>query len=286
MMITKKIRFVTDSTCDLPQALIDRYQITVVPCFINYNDESLSDDGVGFNREQFYGTMETMRPPYPTTAAMSPGMAEEAIARVAHDADHVFIVSVASTLSGVYNVMRLGARALPADSYTLIDSETTTMGLGYQVLIGAEVAEATGDVAQVAAAIARVREHQHVYAALSTLEYLRRSGRVKWATAGIGGLLKISPLLYVHGGEAEAVVRVRTFARVIDKLVSRVESHLPLERLTLLYAGDESLADSLRDRLSEILPKDVMTIRVTPTIGVHLGAYSVGAVALSSAWRN
>jgi DegV family protein with EDD domain len=285
MMTTKKIRFVTDSTCDLPPEILARYPIDVLPCYINYNNESLADDGVALIREDFYHKMAGMRPPYPTTSAMAPGMAEEVITRAAAQADHVFIISVASTLSGVYNVMRLGASKLPPEKYTLIDSQTTTMGLGFQVWAGAEVAAETGDIDRTREAILRAREHQHVYAALETLEYLRRSGRVGWAAAGIGTMLQIKPLLYVHDGEAASVARVRTFTRVVDELVTRIRKHQPFDKLVLLYAGEEEAVHVLRERLGDIMPDQVWTIRITPVIGVHIGPKSVGAVALSSAWR-
>jgi DegV family protein with EDD domain len=257
----------------------------VLPCYINYDNRSIADDGKELDRESFYRQMSAMRPPYPTTAAMSPGLAEEVIRQVASECDHVFIITVASALSGVYNVMRLAASKLPAGTYTLIDSETTTMGLGYQVLIGAETAAETGDVAQVRDAILRTRQHTHVYAALSTLEFLRRSGRVGWATASIGGMLQIKPLLHVRDGEAASVARVRTFSRVIDEMISRVESHMPLDRVTLLYACNEEQIAPVATRLQAILPTNVQSLRITPTIGVHIGPDSVGVALVSSAWR-
>src|SRR5690606_18014714 len=130
---------------------------------------SFADDGRELVREDFYSQLPSMRPA-PTTAAPSPGMAKEVIDAAFEDADHVIIVSVASKLSGTYNAMRLGAAHLPQDRVTLIDSESVTLGLGWQVLIGAEVAEATGDVEQTVDAIRRVRQHANVYAALETME--------------------------------------------------------------------------------------------------------------------
>lgn len=283
-MTFKKIRFVTDSTCDIPAELVKRHNITVIPCYINYNDGSFSDDGLALVRDQFYKDLPQLRP-YPTTSAMSPGLAEEMITSAAREADHVFILTVASKLSGVYNAMRLGASHLPEGSYTLIDSETLTMGLGFQVLIGAEIAESTNDVAQVEDAILRVRRHQQVYAALESLEFLRRSGRVGWAAAGIGTLLQIKPIIGVRDGEVHSISRVRTFARALDELLSQVDKHKPLDRLAIMYASETDAVGLLIDQLTPHVPTQIVLTRITPTIGVHTGPMGIGVTTLSTAWR-
>ncbi len=98
------------------------------------------------------------------------------------------------------------------------------MGLGFQVLVGAEIAEATGDVEKTVEAVKKVREHAYLYAGLQTMEFLRRSGRVGWATAGIGALLQIKPMLQVTNGEVLSC-QPRPHVRAgIDELVELAHS--------------------------------------------------------------
>ena len=279
-MTSKKIRFVTDSTSDIPADLVQKYGIGVIPTFVNYGDKSLSDNGVELIREDFYRQLPSLNP-FPTTSAMPPALAEEIIMRTFADADHLFLISVASKLSGVYNIMRLSASKLPPERVTLIDSKSVTLGLGFQVLAGAETAEATGDVDQVKAAVESVRDRAHVYAALETMEFLRRSGRVGWAAAGIGALLQIKPLLEVYDGDVKSGNRVRTFGRAVEELIRLTHEQSPLERLAILYISDRSDAEKLRDRLSDIAPADTLIVSVTPTIGVHVGTGGVGVVTVS-----
>lgn len=279
-MTFKKIRFVTDSTCDLPADIVQKYQISVLPTFVNYGDVSVPDDGVSLIREDFYRELPT-RTPFPKTSAISPAIAEEIIQKSFAGADHLFLIAVASKLSAVYNIMRLAAAKLPQDRVTLIDSKSATMGLGFQVLAGAEAAEATSDVEQVHAAIESTRDRAHVYAALETMEFLKRSGRVSWAVAGIGELLQIKPILHVFDGEVLSGKRVRTFGRALDELVELVHQQAPLERMALLYISDYEDAVKLRDRLSDIAPPNTLIVSVTPTIGVHVGTGGVGVVTVS-----
>ncbi len=284
MMNSKTIHFVTDSTCDLPPDVLAKYPITVVPTYINYGDASYADDGKALIREDFYNALPGISP-YPTTSAMSPGMAEAMVTAAFQGADHLFIITVASKLSAVYNTLKLGAHALPPDRVTLIDSQTLSFGLGFQVLIGAEIAAATGDVEAVHHAILQVQKHQRVFAALDTIKYLHLSGRINWAAASLGNLLQIKPIIYVSAGEVRSASRVRTFSRALDELVRLVSLQAPLDRITLLYAHESEVLQQLHERLAPMVTNAIMSVSITPTIGVHTGPDGVGVVTLSSAWR-
>ncbi len=278
-MSFKKIRFVTDSTCDLHADTIEQYGIGVVPSFVNFGDRSYAD-GIDLTREDFYRQLPDINP-FPTTSAPPPGLAEEVIMKTFDGADHLFVITVASKLSGVYNTLRLGASKLPPERVTMIDSRSVTLGLGFQVLAGAETAEATGDVEQVKAAIEHVRDHAHVYAALETMEFLRRSGRVGWAAASIGALLQIKPLIEVYDGDVKSVSRVRTFGRAVEELIHIAHERAPLERLAVLFISDKAAAEKLRDRLADIAPANTSVHSVTPTIGAHVGTGGLGLVTVS-----
>jgi DegV family protein with EDD domain len=285
MMSKQRIRFVTDSTCDLPVEVIEKYQIGVVPCYINHSGGSFADDGKELVRDDYYAALPNLHP-HPTTSAMPPGVAEQIIKQTLEGADHVVIASVSSKLSGVYNALRLGAAGLQPHQYTLVDSLNTTLGLGFQVWIGAEVAEQTGDVAQVIDAMARVRQYAHVYVALDTLEYLRRSGRVSWAAAGIGSLLQIKPILDVFDGEAHNAGRVRTFKRAVDEIIRLAQVQSPLDRMAVLYATDRSLALEVHDRVRDFAPPgEIPIVQITPSIGTHIGPNGVAVVTVSQKWK-
>ena len=283
-MVFRKIRFVTDSTCDLPPEWIQKFQLGIVPAFVNYGGNSYADDGVELIREEYYNKLSGMRP-FPTTSAPPPGLAEKVIKETFEEADHLFILTASAKLSGIYNAMRLGASSLPQDRVTLIDSHSTTMGLGWQVAIGAETAEKTGDVQQVQEAILRVRTAQRVYAALGTLEFLHRSGRVGWAAAGIGALLQIKPVIEVKDGEVDSIARVRTFGRAVGELVRLAQESAPLDRLAILYVGDMGIAQELYEQLQDIAPPDTIFTRVCPAIGTHIGPSGVGISPVQQSWR-
>jgi DegV family protein with EDD domain len=283
-MTFKKIRFVTDSVCDIPADLVKKWDIAVVPCYVNYDDESHLDDGVDLKREEFFRKLPSMRT-MPKTAAPSVGMTEKAITEAAQDADHVVIVTTPAKLSGIFNAMRLGAADIPAEKVSLIDSGMVTMALGWQVLIGAEVAQETGDVQKVLDAIQRVRKNQKLYAGLDTMEFLRRGGRVGWAAASIGALLQIKPILNVQDGEVTPLARIRTFSKAKEKLVELTREQAPLDRLAIIHANNPEGARDIQKHLGDAAPADTLIIEVGPTLGTHIGPGALGVIPVSKSWR-
>ncbi|NDJ60102.1 MAG: DegV family protein [Chloroflexi bacterium] len=279
-----KIRFVTDSTCDLPPDVIARHEIGVVPCYVNFGGQSYADDGVELIREQYYDKLPHMRP-FPTTAAMPPAVAQKVIDEVFPQSEHLFILTAFSNMSTIHQSMKMASSHLPQDRVTLIDSGTASMGLGLQVLIGAETAEQTGDINAVLSAMERVRQHQLVYASLSTLDYLRRSGRVSWASAAIGNLLQIKPIISVLHNEVKSVAQLRTFRRSLDELARLALEQAPIDRLALMHTNNLEGVEELRERLSDSLPADTMVVRVNPTVGTHIGPGAVGLTMVSQTWR-
>lgn len=283
-MTFKKIKFVTDSVCDIPAALIEKWDIGVVPCFVNYGGNSYADDGVDLKREAYFSGLLAM-PETPTTAAPPPALAEEIILRSFEGADHLFVVTTPAKLSAIYNSMRIALGAIPTDRYTLIDSGQLSMAIGWQVLVGAETAARTGSVEATLAAIERVRGNQTLYAGLATMEMLRRSGRVSWAVASVGSLLQIKPVVSVWDGDVSSVARVRTFSRVLDKLVEFAMQGAPYDKMALLHINNLNGAEELRARLKDILPAETLVTDVGPTLGTHIGPGAVGFAPVKQSWN-
>lgn len=275
-LTSTKIGFVADSTCDIPADLIAKWNIGVIPAFVNYGGNSYADDGRDLDRNWLYAHMPTLKP-HPTTAGFSPAYAEAILSEAAQRVEHVVVLTAPAKLSSMYNTTRLAIENLGLQQRTtLIDSNSLSMGIGFQVLAGAEMAAATDDLQQVLAEINRVRANVHVYAGLSTLEYLRRSGRVSWARAGMSALLQIKPVVGVTGGDVPQYALVRTFGRAVEKLLELARADAPLERLALLYTYNPKGAQTMKDRLADIAPPETLVVSATPLIGVHIGPESLG----------
>lgn len=280
-----KIKIVTDSVSDVPADLVEKWDITVVPCFVNFGGESYADDGIELVREEFYEQYKTMTE-IPTTAAMPPDFARQYTDPAFEGVDHMIIITTPARLSGIHNSIMQAVSHLPQDRVTVIDSQTLSVGMAWQVLTAAEVAAETGNVAQTLAAIKSVRDNQVVYAAIAELEYLRRSGRVSWAVANVGGLLQIKPVVEVKAGDVHLSSPVRTFKRAINKMADIVEKLAPIDRLAIAHINNPEGAAALTERLADLPVAERLMTNIGPALGVHTGPGTVGFSVVKEGWRD
>lgn len=271
-----RILVVTDSTCDLPPEWLRQRDIRVVPTYVQFGKESLADDGVQITRNEFYRRMVSS-PVHPTTAAGAVGETTEAITQALSEADQVIGITAAAQLSGIFNTFRLAAEATDPNRVTIIDSHQTSMGLGWQVYVASEMARTGADMASIVASVRAMQPRTEVYAALDTIENLRRSGRVGWATAMVGSLFQIKPIVSLYEGVVSSVTRVRTRQRLFDSMVELAHRAAPLDYLAVMHTVNPDGAQRLLEALADIRPETpVPIVDATPVLGVHVGPNGLG----------
>ena len=273
-----QIAIVTDSTADIPPDLVRKYRIHVVPNIIILGDRNL-EDGKEITRQEFYEQLPSMKP-LPTTATAAPGVYEELYAELfARGAQQVISTHASSKLSGIYNAARLAANEFDG-RVKVIDSEQITLGLGFQVLAAAEAIDQGTSLDHVEDIITNIRKRIRVVAMLDTLEYVRRSGRVSWAQARIGALLRIKPFLEVSNGEVLSLGETRTYKKGVIRLADMLARLGPLEKLAVLHTNAEGEALRFAERYA---PKNIPApsiVNVTTVIGTHVGPHGLGFTAV------
>jgi DegV family protein with EDD domain len=273
-----KLGLVTDSTSDLPSDLIERFGIEVVPTILVIEGKQFAD-GAGIGRADFYARLPAMKI-FPTTAAPSIGEFSTRYQKL-FDAgcDHVVSVHAASRLTAICSTATQAAQDFP-NKITVVDSSSLSLGIGFQVLAAAQAAELGADVGTALAAIESTRQRLHVSAALDTMDFLRRSGRVPAAITILGGMLNIKPLVELTDGQLKPVGAVRTTSQADERMTSFLKAGLPLERLAILHTGAESRARNFLSRLMEEvhrdLPREILMVNVTTVIGAHVGPNGLG----------
>jgi DegV family protein with EDD domain len=275
-----KLGIVTDSTSDLPPHLIEQHRLEVVPSLLILDGREYAD-GEGISRSDFYKRLPSLQTP-PTTAAPSIGdFAARYDSLFARGCDHILSIHAAAALTTIINSARQAAQEFPG-KITLLDSASLSLGLGFQVLAAAEAAEEGLDAAL--AAIQSTRERLKVYAALDTLENLKRSGRVPGVLAALGGLLSIKPLIELTEGQVKPAGAVRTTTQATQRLLNLLLQSGELERLAILHTGAEPRAkdflNTLMQTASQSVPRDILLVNVTPVIGTHVGANGLGFAAV------
>jgi DegV family protein with EDD domain len=273
-----KIGLVTDSTADIPAALADQYGIEVVPALVNIAGKSLTD-GLEISREDFYIRLPGLKP-LPTTSSPSVGAFQERYEKLLScGADSVISIHPPDQLSGIFNAARLAAQEFEP-RVRVLDSGQLSLGLGYQVILAAEGAAKGARREDVLDLVASVRKRIRLAALLDTIEYVRRSGRVSWATAMIGGMLHLLPLIELRYGIVHRLGQARTRLNGIQRLVETLNSWGPLERLAVLHTNAEHAAWQLLEEVKSKVAVPPLLVNVTTAIGTHVGPNAVGLVVV------
>jgi DegV family protein with EDD domain len=279
-----KLGFVTDSTADLPQVLIAAHELEVVPALLIIEGKSYAD-GLGISREEYYERLPHMQVP-PSTAAPSVGEFTQHFQKLIEaGCEHILSIHAAHQLTNIVNVARLAARGF-GERITVIDSGSLTLGLGFQVLTAVEAAAHGKGLPAILQEIKSVRARSRVLAALDTMEYLRRSGRIPAAVAALGGVLRVKPLVELQDGEVRPMGAVRTTRQGGERLLQALQAMGSLERLAVLHTNAEARARQLiKDLMATVnqsVPRDILMVNVTTVIGTHVGPNGLGFAAVEA----
>ncbi len=269
------VRIVTDSTCDLPAETIAKYGICVVPLYINVGRQGFLD-GIDITREEFYKKLPTF-PIHPTTAVPSPQKFRVIYDALADEgATHVLSIHISTALSAVVNVAQVAAQEITSTLVTIFDSQQLSLGTGFLVETAAKLAAEGRSIADILTAINAQIQRSRVFAALDTLEYLKRSGRMNRFLANFGELLQLKPILTMRAGKPGAE-RVRTRERATQRLLEMLRAVGAIERVAIVHAHAPDRVAELRERAASLLPGgDVLVANITPVIGAHLGPGAYG----------
>jgi DegV family protein with EDD domain len=272
------IKIVTDSTCDLPQDVIQKLGITLVPVYINMGDKGYLD-GVEISRKEFY----TNLPNYdihPTTGTPGMDAFTQVYARLASEgATQILSIHISKNLSATGMVAARAAEEF--DQLAVRDSLQLSTGTGFQVETAARMAQQGKDLDEIIKALDDLAKRTFVAAGLDTLSFLRRSGRMNAFMTGLGSLLQLKPILTMKNG-LPGSERVRTASKAKSRLVEMLEEHQPIERFALLHTDASTEADAFRARVSHLIPDGrVYSMDITPVIGAHIGPGAIGYAVVS-----
>ena len=273
--MTTNPALITDSTCDIPQTLIDQYGITVIPQVVIWGEEQLRDR-IDLTPEDFYLRLEK-DPVWPTTTLPTPAVFEKIyLDAIAAGAREIVMMTVSSAMSGTFQLAQQVGQQMKVPVH-VVDSKGPTMSLGWQVLAAARLRELGGNAAEMVEAAARVRDKLVQIVCLDTLEYLHRGGRIGSATRFIGSLLDIKPLVQINhqSGLVEFCGQARTRKKSIETLVNRFFEQLapgkPM-RVAVLHGSALPEAQALAARIKEKYNPLELLVNITgPVLGIHTG---------------
>jgi DegV family protein with EDD domain len=275
-----KVAVITDSTAYIPVDLLNQYGITVTPQVLIWGDETFQD-GVDILPDEFYKRLSTAKV-MPTTSQVSIITMKIVFEEILEKGFDVLGIFISSKLSGTIQSAQQALEMLPKakDKIAIIDSESTSMAMGYQVLSAARAAQEGASLEECQKLAEKAKGHTGVLFVVDTLEFLHRGGRIGGAQKFLGTALNLKPILELRDGRVESVDKVRTkgkaYERVLDLLIEKIGGRTPV-RLATLHANAESDARTLLDAaVARVEPVETIFAGVSPVIGTHAGPGTVG----------
>ncbi len=275
----RPLTIVTDSACDLPEAVIRAHGIHVVPLSLVY-DERVLRDGIDIDAETF---LERLREgDHPSTSQPPPGAFYEAYQHAAGDGEEILAVILASALSGTFGSAQVAARKIHEETPThLFDSRSISLLQGLLVLRAAELAELGWKADRILPELDRIRDRSGIFFTVDTFDRLIASGRVGRGRAWLGSLLDIKPILRVDRvGAVEPVSKVRGYNALVPKvldLLAREIGEARQVRFGVIHVDAPDVAEEIRGALLERFgEREILTSPATPVIATHIGRRAWG----------
>ena len=275
-----KFAIVTDSTSYIPKEIIQKYNISVAPQILIWGEETFRD-GIDIQPSEYYGRLKTAKV-MPSTSQVSPATMQSTFQGLIDEGFDVLGIFISSKLSGTSQSAIQGREMLgsAAEKVTLVDSQSTAMALGFQVIGAARAKEAGASLKECAELTQKAHVKTGVFFAVDTLEFLHRGGRIGGAQRFIGSALNLKPILALKEGKVEGVERIRTKSKAHDRILELVAEQVKGKsniRIATLHANAIDDAKALLDRASSGLGTvEAILSELSPVVGTHTGPGTVG----------
>lgn len=282
--MSQKVKVVTDSTADIPENIRRELDIEMVPLKVHLEGETFLD-GVTLQPKEFYERLAQANE-LSTTSQPSPNEFVEAYRKVASDAKHDIIsIHLSAALSGTYQSAVLAQSMLEDDlKIEIIDGRKASFATGMIVVAVAEAAQAGKSLEECRAIAENVIREMRVFFMVDTLKYLQKGGRIGKASALLGSLLNIKPILKLdEDGEVAPDEKVRGKKKAMARIYEKLQQYAGNEpvRVGLLHAGIGNEVDQVAETLKEKLNITRLDVaELGPVIGTHAGPGTIGIAVI------
>ena len=212
----RKVAVVTDSTSSLTPAMGEEYGLHIVPEYVMFGDQTYSD-GVNLDAETFYRLLQSSSR-LPTTSQPSVQDFMKLYTALSEQVEAIVSIHISQKMSATLDSARAACQQLPGVQIHVIDSRSVSMGLGLIAIAAARAAAAGKEVDEVVSLVEALIPRVNVIFTVDTLEYLHKGGRIGGATAFLGTMLNIKPVLYIKDGRIEPLERARSIVSLYNLL--------------------------------------------------------------------
>ncbi|HLF00638.1 MAG TPA: DegV family protein [Anaerolineales bacterium] len=278
----KRVQIVTDSTAHFTDPDFPRqHALTIVPVTIHFGKESFRD-GADITSEQFFAKLKTTNGSLPTAASPTPEQFTAVYEEVTKHTNQVVSIHLSSKLGRVWRNASIGAEPLVGRcNIQVVDSTTTSIGLGILVEAAAQAAEDGATPDEIVKLIRGLIPRLYVVFFVDSLEYLASNKRFNKTQAILGSMLEIKPFLTIEEGNMVAMEKFRTRQQAVEKLIEFVSEFSALEHLAIMQSTPEITEDTrlVLEQLAIDFPGRQFPVCVYgPSLGTFLGPNALGVI--------
>lgn len=279
-MDSRKVKVVVDSTAYIPKEMLNENDISVVSLNVLLDGESYRE--VDLENEFFYKKMDESNE-IPKSSQPSIEEMKNVFLNIAKDGYDIVGIFISSKMSGTYSTAHL-VRDIVLEEYPntnieLIDSKSNCMQMGFSAIQAARAAKKGESIEKVVEEAKKVINSSRFLFVPETLKYLKKGGRIGSASALLGTILQIRPILTVENGETSVYDKVRTKKKAVEVILKKVLDDMTergLGEVIVHHINCEEEGLNLARRLEEELKIPVKIQSIGATIGLHVGPGSIG----------
>ncbi len=277
-MSTQKIAVVTDSSAYIPAEVVKKLDIHVIPLWLIWDEDRLLD-GIDIQPQAFYERLRTSKS-LPTSSQPSAKEFELFFRKCGKDSDAVVAVLVSTKISGTIDCAQAALNEITDLPIRIVDSYSSSMGLGFVVLAAARAAAAGKSIEEIVLAAERMRDDVRLLFVVDTLEYLHRGGRIGGAKRLFGTVLQIKPILHFEDGLIQPHSQARTRKKAIEQMLITAEEHLSgraMAEACVVNIDCRSVGQALVGMVKErFQPGSIYLSDCSPVVGTHVGPGGLG----------
>lgn len=270
------VQVVTDSVASIPPAYAKSLGLEVVSLFVNDGERQEAD--LDIDLDEFYRRLADMAH-LPTSSQPSVESLVSCFRTAVQRGQDVLGVFISGKMSGTVDTALMAAdmvrSEIPGAAIEVLDSRSNSLQEGFAAIAAAKAAQAGEALERCADAARNTMARTRYLFTPQTLEYLRRGGRIGTASALIGSLLQVRPILTVQDGETTTFAKVRTQGRALAEMTRQFDDDVRrygLRNVAVHYISDRAAAQAYaREQIGPLVQHDVEVVPVSPVIGLHVG---------------
>ena len=266
------IRIITDSTCDLPIQDLELEGVSVLSLTVQFGEEQYKDKRE-LSNEDFYEKLKNSEV-LPTTSLLNPQDFLDCFEQFPEE--ELVVITLSGVLSGTYQYACIAKQTLERDNIYIVDSKSTSIGLGLLVQKAIQHRKEVNNAKELAEILTKERENIRIVAAIDTLEYLIKGGRLGKTAGALGKVLQLKPVITLEEGKIVVIGKHRGMKRALNEILAMFERDLDHMDSVVLFAHGSDLSAGMQ--LQTLLTHEGQQYCIGSVVGTHVGP---GAVAVA-----